>query len=69
MKEKEVDLYIPGEASGNGMSELMSQTGTSVRQGHSGKSSQRLQAETEPPGGSLCKDISWFVKSTESSMV
>lgn len=65
MKE-EVGLYIPGEALGNGMSEPMSQTGASVRQWHYGKSSQRLQVETEPPRGSQCKDISCLVKSTES---
>lgn len=58
MKEKEVGLYIPGEALGSGMWEPMSETGASVRQRHSGKSSQRLQVETEPPKGSLCKDLS-----------
>lgn len=52
MKEREVPLYILGEELGKGMNEPASQTGASVGQWHSGKSSQRLQAEAEPLRGS-----------------
>lgn len=57
MKEKEIALYIPGEELENRMTEPTSQAGPSVRQWHSGKSSQRLQAEAKLLRGSLCRDF------------
>lgn len=55
MKERDVASYILGEELGEGMSEPASQTGASVGQWHSGKSSQRLQAEAELLRGSCAR--------------
>lgn len=62
MKGKELALHISEEELRNTMSEPTSQTGPSVRQWHSGKSSQSLQADAELLRGILCKNISWCIK-------